>query len=78
MTMKELAVEYRESAALLKARVGALQERLGAPGLREMDKLRLRGRICTLQSMYRDVTEAAVVMEHYYDRGYRRNERYTI
>ena len=78
MTMKELAVEYRESAAPLKARANELREQLKEPGLREMDKLRLRGRICTLLSMYRDVTEAAVVMEHYYDRGFRRNERYTI
>ena len=78
MKMAELAAEYRESAAALAKRVGELRAELRRPGLREMDKLRLRRRIDALLAMYRDTRDAAVVMEHYYDRGYRLNGRYTL
>lgn len=76
--MIELAVEYRAEGLRLKERIQELNVQLRQPGLREMDKFRLRGRIDTLAAMYREVNEAAYTMEHYYDRRYRRNGRYTI
>ena len=78
MKMTELAAEYRESAELLKERIGLLRNCLQENDLCEMEKLHLRIRIGTLSCIRREVIEAAVVMEHYYDRGYKRNARYSI
>jgi hypothetical protein len=76
--MKDLAIEYRESAALLKGRIDELSELLHLTGLGEMEKFRLRGRIETLQAIYRETNEIAVFMERYYDGGYRKNVRLTV
>ena len=78
MTMIELAKEYRESGQLLKERIAELRLRLKTEKLCEMEKFRLRGRIDTLVRMERDVNEVAVVMERYYERGRKKNGRYSI
>ena len=78
MKMIDLAKEYRESAELLKGRINELKETLAKEKLREMDKLRIRVRIEKLSAMHRETTDAAVTMERYYDRRYRRNARFTI
>ena len=38
----------------------------------------LTDRIRTLGIMWRETRDLAVLCEHYYDRGYRRNARYTL
>ena len=38
----------------------------------------LQDRIRMLSTMVREARELAVLTEHYYDRGYRRNVRYTV
>jgi len=78
MTLSELGTDYRRSAALLKGRITELKRTLAETNMCEMEKLRLRVRIDTLSSMYRDVCDTAVYLEHYYDRGYRRNGRFSI
>ncbi len=78
MTLKELAEEYRDCARLLKERIILLREKLNGGRMCEMEKFRLRGRIAALEGMYRDTREAATVMEHYYDRGYKRNGRFLV
>ena len=79
MTLSELAIEYRESAALLRRRIGELRELLKTNGrLTETEKRRLRARIDTLASMYRDVSETAVNLERYYDWRYKRSARFTV
>ena len=78
MNMQELAMEYRESAALIRGRITELKSELQAGGMCEMEKLRLRIRIETLGSIYREVSETAVFMEKYYDRRYKKNGRYTV
>ena len=35
-------------------------------------------RICQLSTMFREARELAVLTERYYERGYRRNVKYTI
>lgn len=35
-------------------------------------------RIQTLQTIWRETRDLAVLLEHYYERGYRRNARYTL
>ena len=79
MNMNELAMEYRRSAALLKERIDLLQSTVNSDkNICPMEKLRLRGRINVLTTMYRQAIDAAFTMERYYDRRYRRNARYTL
>ena len=78
MTLTELAAQYRTNSLPLKERINLLSTELDGEKLSETEKFRLRGRIATLLSMYRDMNEAALVMERYYDRGYKRNGRYSI
>lgn len=78
MKMEKLAIEYRQTAAEIKARTEHLKDVLKIEKLCETEKFRLRRRIDILCSMQRDMTEAACVMEHYYDRRYKRNARYSI
>ena len=78
MTLYELSLEYRESAALLRQRIRALETQLTEKTMCEMERLRLRGRIETLRSMLHDTARTANVLEHYYDKGYRRDGRYTL
>ena len=65
MTLAELSVEYRAHARL---------ERERDPDLR----CQLQDRIRMLSAMLREARELAVLTERYYDRGYRRNAKYTI
>ena len=76
MTLLELSGEYRASAAALRERVLLLEHRLrGADG----DGRRLlEGRIRLLRAMCREARELAVLCERYYERGYRRNAKYTL
>ena len=78
MTLKELASQYRECEELLRDRIALLRQRLSSGKMCEMEKFRLRGRISALEGMYRETREIASVMEHYYDRGYKRNDRYLV
>ena len=78
MTLQEMAVGYRDSGALLKERIALLRERLKNEPMCQMEKLRLRIRIDTLSAIMREVNETAVVLERYYEKGYRRNGRYTL
>ena len=77
MTLAELSVEYRAHAQLLAARVEQLDRRLE----RERDpdlRCQLQDRIRMLSAMLREARELAVLTERYYERGYRRNAKYTI
>ena len=38
----------------------------------------LDSRIQQLRAMWREARDLAVLCEHYYERGYRRNARYTL
>ena len=78
MTMTDLAAEYRQGASDIRARAMELSAHLTDRRLSETEQFRLRGRIACLRSMYRDMCESASVMEHYYDRRFKRNGRYTV
>ena len=76
MTLMELSVQYRASAEALRERAMALESRRRSePG--QEDRL-LDGRIQQLRAMWREARDLAVLCEHYYERGYRRNARYTL
>lgn len=76
MTLYELSVEYSAGAAALKARIRELKAlEASAEGA---EQLVLRDRIRLLSSMWRDMRDVAALTEHYYERGYCRNEKYIL
>ena len=77
MTLLELSAEYRSHALVLEERVVQLQGQL-ALCREKRERQALERRIHLLRSMLRDTRELANLTEHYYDRGYHRNERYTL
>ena len=77
MTMQEMAVEYRAQARALRERIKELEAALAlAQGPGEED--RLRRRIWELTPLWREARDQAVLLERYYERGYRRNGKYTL
>ena len=77
MTLTELSVEYRAHAAALDGRIKELE---GALRLSEDPDRRcqLQDRIRMLSTMLREARELAVLLEHYYDKSYHQNVKYTI
>ena len=77
MTLAELSVEYRAHAHALDLRICQLEYLL--EHTRNADqRCRLQDRIRMLSTMLREANELAVFTGRYYDRGYRRNAKYTI
>ena len=77
MTLLELSVEYRTNADALRERALLLEQRQRE----EWDEARqvmLADRIKMLRTMWREARDLAVLCERYYERGYRRNVKYTI
>ena len=77
MTLLEMSVEYRAQARALNLRICQLEHRLEESRNGE-ERCQLQDRIRMLSAMLREARELAVLTEHYYDRGYRRNAKYTI
>ena len=76
MTLLEISVEYRTQAEVLWRRLSELRAQL--PELETNQRNAMEGRIRILAAMWREARELASLCEHYYDRGYRRNDKYTI
>ena len=77
MTLLELSGQYRSSAEALRERARLLEGRRR----QEWDEarcLQLDHRIRLLRTMWREARDLAVLCERYYERGYRRNVRYTL
>ncbi len=68
MLLKELANEYRESAAMLTERMNELKEQIADKNICEMERMRLRRRVDMLRTMYYDTVKLAKYMEGYYAR----------
>ena len=77
MTLLELSVEYRAHARALDFRICQLQAVLERTE-NEDQRLMLNERIHMLSTMLREARELAVLTEGYYERGYRRNAKYTL
>ena len=77
MTLRELSGEYRASAELLRARLRQLR-------MEEKEKTDpqelfwIRRRTAELTPMLQQMRELAELTEHYYERGYWRDEKYRI
>ena len=77
MTLRELSEQYRAQAQALRERINTLQQERKRTEL-AWEKQALTRRIGTLQILWREARDQAVLLEHYYERGYRRNGRYTL
>ena len=77
MTMTELSQSYEESAVLLRSRLKCLRQ--AAARSEDPEELwNLRRRIAELTPILTQMNELAELTAHYYDRGYWRNEKYTV
>ena len=77
MTLKEMSRCYREAAIPLRRRLSQLRRMLEKTEDPE-ELWHIRRRIAELTPMLTQVNELAELTEHYYERGYCRNEKYTL
>ena len=77
MTLLELSKEYGRSADLLRLRVKELQRMY--PHLKSRQaRSNVDNRLLVLTAMLRETREISILCERYYERGYRRNGKYTL
>jgi hypothetical protein len=77
MTLAELSDAYEASAVLLRLRLRDLRRALAAS--RDPEEIwHLKRRIAELTPILTQMNELAELTAHYYDRGYWRNEKYTV
>lgn len=77
MTLRELSPAYREAAQLLRLRISQLRKAVKETEDPE-EKWHLRRRILDLKPILTQMEELADLTEHYYDKGYWRDEKYTV
>ena len=77
MTLAELSVSYKESARLLRERMKEIRILLRETEDPEQ-RWRLKRRMAELTPILTQMNELAELTAHYYDRGYWRNEKYTV
>ena len=66
MTLALMALDYRNSAAMIRLRIIALEDARKTAAGRERSQL--DSRIYQLSAMYRETMSMARVLEHYYDK----------
>lgn len=77
MTLSELSLQYRAQAQVLRERMHHLdQTRRSSDNAKEREALAYR--MQRLSELWREARDLAVLTERYYERGYRRNGRYTL
>ena len=77
MTLAELSKDYEAAAVPLRARLRELRQLLSEET--DPEKIwHLQRRIAELTPMLTQMNELAELTAHYYDRGYYRNEKYTL
>lgn len=77
MTLRELSGAYRAAAQPIRVRLRELRIEMK----RERDPERmfwLKRRTAVLTEMLRQMNELAELTEHYYERGFYRNEKYRL
>lgn len=77
MTLADLSAGYQESARLLSQRIKELRKAIRQTENPE-EQWHLRRRITELTPILTQMNELAELTAHYYDRGYWRNEKYTL
>jgi len=77
MTLRELSPAYRTQAFILLTRIKEL-EALRKQSTNANTRQRLQDRIRILNELYREARDLATLTERYYERGFRRNGKYTL
>lgn len=77
MTLLALSETYRASAQLLRQRLRQLRQE-EKTAVDEHTRFWLTRRKLVLSEMLRQTNELAELTEHYYERGYYRNEKYRL
>lgn len=77
MTLIELSLSYEAAAVPLRARLRELRQMLAVTADPE-EIFHIKRRIAELTPMLTQMNELAELTAHYYDRGYWRNEKYTV
>jgi hypothetical protein len=77
LTLKEMSKCYREAAIPLRQRLKLLRQMLAATEDPE-EVWRIKRRIAELTPLLTQMNELAELTERYYERGYYRNEKYTL
>jgi len=77
MTLKEISAGYREAAVPLRARLRELRRALA--NAEDPEEIwHIKRRIAELTPLLTQMNELAELTAHYYERGYYRNEKYTL
>ena len=77
MMLREMSKDYEYSASLLRKRLRQL--RLMLAQAKDPEEIwHIKRRIGELTPMLTQMNELKDLTEHYYDRGYYRNEKYTL
>ena len=77
MTLRQIGAEYRVSGDLLRRRLKELRAALKTA--RDPEQIwQLKRRIAELTPMLTECNALAALCEHYYERGYYRDEKYTL
>lgn len=77
MKLEQMSPAYEASAVLLRRRLRFLRQELAQAEDPE-DIWHLKRRIAELTPMLTQMNELAELTAHYYERGYYRNEKYTL
>ena len=77
MTLQEISQGYEAAAVPLRARLKELRTML-AQATDPEEVWHIKRRIAELTPMLTQMNELAELTAHYYDRGYYRNEKYTL
>ncbi len=77
MTLQEISLCYEAAAVPLRARLHQLRQEL-AQARNPEEIWHLKRRIGELTPLLTQMNELAELTAHYYERGYYRNEKYTL
>ena len=77
MTLRELSAGYRETGDRLRLRLRELRKKLKQTGDPE-ERWHIQREIAELTPVLTQMNELAELTERYYERGYWRNEKYTL
>ena len=75
--LKEMSGDYRRAAAVLRQQLKALRCQLKTASDSE-ERWHIQRKIAELTPILTQMNELAELTEHYYERGYWRNEKYTL
>lgn len=78
MTLREMSASYLESAEALRRRIRELEWEKRCCGENDEAFIRLNRRIAELDPLLREARDLAVLTARYYDKGYHKNEKYTL